>query len=257
MRTLRLRWDGRIHFASSVSPPFTLYECVMRRLFDVAVLEMGPHICQLTEAVVPVPMAILLLHRRYLATLVHLGNRLRSTSRHLEHKNCVRSPFCAFRSSCCVQFLSLVDTAVVALLTAQFLPESSAHVFNAGASVWGLDWCPIHPDDRPRKNTFVCSVTPLTSRAEPDCSYKYYLAVAPLPSRAHSPEIGIKVPRPSRSCIQLWSLGRSTGVGESGDDKGYMHCEMVLCIDSGAALELKWCPLPSHDPVCPESLCYC
>ena len=46
----------------------------------------------------------------------------------------------------CVQYsfyLILVDTA----FTAQFLPESSAHVFNAGASVWGLDWCPIHPDD--------------------------------------------------------------------------------------------------------------
>ncbi|KAN0116627.1 hypothetical protein V8E52_005771 [Russula decolorans] len=113
----------------------------------------------------------------------------------------------------------------------QFLPESSAHVFNAGASVWGLDWCPIHPDDRPH------------------CSYKYYLAVAPLPSRTHSPKIGIKVPRPSRSCIQLWSLGRSAGVGEFGDDKGEMHCEMVLCIDSGPAFELKWCPLPSHDPL--------
>ena len=153
--------------------------------------------------------------------------------------------------------LSVIDTAIVALLTAQFLPESSAHVFNAGASVWGLDWCPIHPDDRPRENMFVYSGTQLTSHAKPDCSYKYYLAVAPLPSRAHSPEIGIKVPRPSRSCIQLWSLGRSAGVEESGDDKGDMHCEMVLCIDSGAALELKWCPLPSHDPVCSESLCYC
>ncbi|KAI0277541.1 hypothetical protein BGY98DRAFT_979460 [Russula aff. rugulosa BPL654] len=28
-----------------------------------------------------------------------------------------------------------------------------------------------------------------------------------------------------------------------------MRCEMVLCIDSGPALELKWCPLPSHDPL--------
>lgn len=97
---------------------------------------------------------------------------------------------------------------------------------------------------------------PLTSRVEPDCSYKYYLAVAPLCSRTHSPEIGIKVPRPSRACIQLWSLGPSAGVGGSDDDKGEMHCEMVLCIDSGPALELKWCPLPSHDPVCPESLPY-
>ena len=88
--------------------------------------------------------------------------------------------------------------------------------------------------------------------AEPDCSFTYYLAVAPLLSRTHSPKIGIKLPRPSSSCIQLWSLGRSAGVGESADDKGKMQCEMVLCIDSGPALELKWCPLPSHDPVCPD-----
>ena len=128
-------------------------------------------------------------------------------------------------------------------------------MFNAGASVWGLDWCPIYPDDRPRKNMFVLYGTPLTFHAS-DCSYKYYLAVAALPSRTHSPKIGIKVPRPSRSCIQLWSLGPSTGVGESGDDKGEMRCEMVLCIDSGPGLELKWCPLPSHDPVCHQSLCY-
>lgn len=95
----------------------------------------------------------------------------------------------------------------------------------------------------------------LTSHVEPDCSYKYYLAVAPLPSRTHSPEIGIKVRRPSRACIQLWSLGPSSSIGRS-DDEGDMHCELVMCIDSGPALELKWCPLPSHDSVCPESLSY-
>jgi transcription factor C subunit 6 len=148
---------------------------------------------------------------------------------------------------------SLIDSAIAAMLTAQFMPESRAHVFNAGASVWGIDWCPIHPDDRPRKNMFVWCRASLTSRVEPDCSYNHYLAVAPLSSRTHSPEIGIKVPRPERACIQLWSLG--PGVGESGDDKGAMRCNMILCIDSGPALELKWCPLPSHDSVCPESLC--
>ncbi|KAI9459447.1 hypothetical protein BJY52DRAFT_1186406 [Lactarius psammicola] len=115
----------------------------------------------------------------------------------------------------------------------QFLPESRAHVFNAGASVWGLDWCPIHPDDRAH------------------CSYKYYLAVAPFPSRTHSPSVGVKVARPSRACMQLWSLGPSPGAegSDDDDDKGEMRCEMVLCIDSGPALELKWCPLPSHDPL--------
>ena len=61
-------------------------------------------------------------------------------------------------------------------------------------------------------------------------THKYYLAVAPLPARIHSPKISIKVPRLSRSCIQLGSLGWS--IEESGDDKGKMHREM-LCIDSG------------------------
>ncbi|KAI9511105.1 hypothetical protein F5148DRAFT_1298112 [Russula earlei] len=117
----------------------------------------------------------------------------------------------------------------------QFFPESRAHVFNAGASVWGLEWCPIHPDDRP------------------GCFYKQYLIVAPLPSRTHSPEIGVKVTRPLRSCMQLWSLGPSVGTEGSGDDKGEMRCEMVLCIESGPALELKWCPLPSHDPLSEHS----
>jgi hypothetical protein len=28
------------------------------------------------------------------------------------------------------------------------MSESKSHVFNAGAPVWSLDWCPIHPDDR-------------------------------------------------------------------------------------------------------------
>lgn len=34
-----------------------------------------------------------------------------------------------------------------------------------------------------------------------------------------------------------------------GRDPGYMRCEMVLCIDTGPAYELKWCPLPSNDPL--------
>lgn len=25
-------------------------------------------------------------------------------------------------------------------------------MFHAGAPVWGIDWCPIHPEDRPRES---------------------------------------------------------------------------------------------------------
>ena len=35
-------------------------------------------------------------------------------------------------------------------MVAELLPESKAQVFNAGAPVWGIDWCPIYIEDRPR-----------------------------------------------------------------------------------------------------------
>ncbi|KAG9226490.1 hypothetical protein CCMSSC00406_0005843 [Pleurotus cornucopiae] len=105
-----------------------------------------------------------------------------------------------------------------------FVPGSKSHVFNAGAPVWALDWCPIHPSDRVAR------------------SYKQYLAVAPLPSRSYSPEIGVRIPRPIPSCIQIWSFGF-----DETSESSRVTCEMVLCLESGPAHELKWCPLPSHD----------
>ena len=77
-------------------------------------------------------------------------------------------------------------------------------------------------------------------------SYKQYLAVAPFPSKSHSPDFGVKTPRPSPACIQIWSLAPASG---RADDAGKMKCEMVLCVNSGPAHELKWCPLPTHDSV--------
>ena len=32
-------------------------------------------------------------------------------------------------------------------------------------------------------------------------------------------------------------------------ERGQTKCETVLCIDSGPALEVRWCPLPCHDGV--------
>ena len=83
-------------------------------------------------------------------------------------------------------------------------------------------------------------------------SYTQYLAVAPFPSRLHSPNIGAKVTRPSKACIQIWSLAPAKGEDDMDDeteDHGQMQCALVLCIDGGPAYELKWCPLPSHDEV--------
>ncbi|KAF9819803.1 hypothetical protein IEO21_01894 [Rhodonia placenta] len=116
----------------------------------------------------------------------------------------------------------------------EFIPESKSHVFNPGAPVWGLSWCPIHPDDRPRHG------------------HKQYLAVAPFPSSEYSPSIGVRIQRPASACIQIWSLGPSHDAmevdGNGGNDPGEMRCELVLCVESGPAFELRWCPLPANDP---------
>ncbi|KAG7098482.1 hypothetical protein E1B28_000427 [Marasmius oreades] len=145
---------------------------------------------------------------------------------------------------------------------ARYIPESKAHVFNPGAPAWGLDWCPIHEDDR---------------RVRPT----QYLAVAPFPSRQHSPEIGKKLQAgiSSPGSVQIWSLSPTRqkeelapkqkrkvnkGKGKAMDnvdadgdqvmnntseddvDIGKMTCEMILCLDSGPVHALKWVPLPTN-----------
>ncbi|KAH9950220.1 hypothetical protein B0H21DRAFT_561975 [Amylocystis lapponica] len=138
--------------------------------------------------------------------------------------------------------MTMFDTLPIA----DFIPGSSSHVFNAGAPVWGLDWCPIHPDDRAYYGQ------------------KQYLAVAPFPSQMHEPLIGVRVKKPAHACIEIWSLSsppnaihrdnpanvnREAGSKTTHRLHGEMRCEMVVCIDSGPAFELKWCPLPSNDAV--------
>lgn len=84
-------------------------------------------------------------------------------------------------------------------------------------------------------------------------SFKQYLAVGPLSSSTHVPEVGVSVRHPTKASIQIWSLSPSRDLAEDkhpeSPDPGQLKCEMVLCIDAGSALELKWCPLPSHDSV--------
>ena len=92
--------------------------------------------------------------------------------------------------------------------------------------------------------------------------HKQYLAVAPFPSRNHSPTIGVRVHRPAHACIQLWSLSKSANGMDvddnadivQGEDPGEMRCEMVVCIESGPAFELKWCPLPANDSMVVRSI---
>ncbi|KAG2106769.1 uncharacterized protein F5147DRAFT_699964 [Suillus discolor] len=115
--------------------------------------------------------------------------------------------------------------------TSEYMPGSTSFVFNVGSPAWGVDWCPTYPDDRPHRG------------------YKHYLAVAPFSSRSHSPMIGAKVLRPVPGCIQIWGL-ESKRENTSQEDRslaGEIKCEMVVCLESGPAFEIKWCPLPSHD----------
>ncbi|KAI6153788.1 hypothetical protein BKA82DRAFT_4093973 [Pisolithus tinctorius] len=122
--------------------------------------------------------------------------------------------------------------------TSEFIKGGSSYIFNAGSPVWGLDWCPTHPADRPFRQ------------------FKQYLAVAPFPSRAHAPNIGFKAQRPSPACVQIWALrprtakdnvGEYDDVSEKDREPGEIRCEMVLCLDAGPAQDIKWCPLPAHD----------
>jgi transcription factor C subunit 6 len=111
-------------------------------------------------------------------------------------------------------------------------------------------------------NLIICIITNRSFVI--DRLFKQYLAVAPFPSNTFSPGIGYKVPRPTKACIQIWSLGPSqlrvvdqdgvTGhedqaIRAPSQDTGTMRCEIVLCIDAGPAHDLRWCPLPSHDAV--------
>ncbi|PIL24356.1 hypothetical protein GSI_14109 [Ganoderma sinense ZZ0214-1] len=91
----------------------------------------------------------------------------------------------------------------------RFFTGSRSHVFNAGAPVWGIDWCPIHPDDRPHHE------------------YRQYLAIWSL-GPPTSPE-------------------NAMDIDEGASDAGEVRCEMVLCVDGGPAHDLKWCPLPAND----------
>ena len=121
-----------------------------------------------------IPMAMPLQHSRYLATLARSGNRLSLEA--LEHKKYVRLPllrvshFPVSAFNILSFYLILVDTAFIA----QFLPESNAHVFNAGASVWGsAGVLSIQMTDPVRTSSFTVR-PPLTSCAKLDCSYRYY-----------------------------------------------------------------------------------
>lgn len=96
-------------------------------------------------------------------------------------------------------------------------------------------------------------------------SYRQYLALSPC-SSLHPPTVSSWNSNSKPSCIQIWSFrsearltqsssarakesrsGNSIGAHQATEAFG--NCELMICIDCGPATDLKWCPLPSHDPV--------
>lgn len=140
---------------------------------------------------------------------------------------------------------------------AEYFEDGTGYVFSAGSPVWGMDWCPTYQPDRSGK---ITSFHYLITRTDWELArqFRHYLAVAPFPSRSHAPSIGVKLSRPYPACIQIWVLRPKTRAENSMDedspqgDPAEIRCEMVLCLESGAAQEIKWCPLPAHDQVCPR-----
>ena len=79
-----------------------------------------------------------------------------------------------------------------------------------------------------------------------------YLAVATFPTSVYSPIVSSKVTRPFPASIQIWSYGPDLQHSEPDPEGAHavVKLEMAVCIESGPAMEIKWCPLPSHDVVC-------
>ncbi len=126
-----------------------------------------------------------------------------------------------------------------------------AGLFFAGGPVTSVDWCPTN-DSRIAGQRFYSNSLQGSCLINPERNGKQYLAVAVLVDTSEPIKIGMSTDHPSSASIQLWSLSPSTQI----DQKPHpiAVCELVMCIEEGSALQLKWCPLPSHDMVRQSSL---
>ncbi|WVR00359.1 hypothetical protein IAU59_007502 [Kwoniella sp. CBS 9459] len=127
------------------------------------------------------------------------------------------------------------------------------HTFFAGGPIWGMDWCPL-PD---AESTALGPVL--------------YLAVSTLPHIDTRPAMSEKWPRTSKGSIQIWSLSptptsdptsQSQIYPNPGSDQpmstekqmGGMTCEMVLCVQGGPVMEIKWMPMGVRDKYDPATV---
>ncbi|WWC94831.1 hypothetical protein V866_001681 [Kwoniella sp. B9012] len=105
------------------------------------------------------------------------------------------------------------------------------HTFFAGGPIWGMDWCP-YPDSK-----------------SADFGFEQYIAVSTLPHLDTRPHMAEKWPQSSKGSIQIWSLSPlSADVPMDGSSQqSRMTCEMVLCVNGGPVMQLKWMPLGVWD----------
>lgn len=147
------------------------------------------------------------------------------------------------------EFHHAILTKRLKALIDDFIPDTLAVVFNTGAPVGSVDWCPLSPDFQACKfsnETRIAPLTPLSAN-----SFKQFLAVAILPSADYQIPVGLKAQRPHAGQLQIWSLEKSNITGLP-----VIACDMVLELDCGPALDLKWCPLPSHGQVNPTVMLF-
>ncbi|EPQ27189.1 uncharacterized protein PFL1_05112 [Pseudozyma flocculosa PF-1] len=106
-----------------------------------------------------------------------------------------------------------------------YLEGNEGHILNAGGHVYALDWVPvpIHLDRG-----------------------KEYVAVSASLSPRPLTFLGAKGPRPMPGRIQIWSVCPDSRAEDGAARKGQAALEMSLCVDSGSAFQLAWCPA-GHD----------
>nr|WVH01930.1 transcription factor C subunit 6 [Naematelia aurantialba] len=101
-------------------------------------------------------------------------------------------------------------------------------IFYTGGPIWGMDWCPV------------------SDRAASVFGGTQYLAVSVMPNIDATPGIGLKCAAEETASIQIWSMIPSAL--ETGE-MGQLSCDMVLCVEGGSGIEVRWMPLGACDEV--------
>lgn len=107
-----------------------------------------------------------------------------------------------------------------------FQEGDNSGILYTGGPVTCIDWCPT------------------TSTRISERGGRQYMAIATLIGTTNPVKVGLPTNHPSPASIQFWSLSAHIGPNQTSSPK--LSCELVACIEEGSALQLKWCPLPSH-----------